>query len=109
MEAFCRTKPDNAEALTKLALLMLAMPEASERQPDLAVKAARLAYEADSQTAETAQAVAQVYFEIGDVDTAVAFQRRAVAAANILDLEAARDVLKFFETCKSLHAKGTPG
>ena len=81
----------------------------NNRQPDLAVKAAKLAYEADSEMAETIQAVAQVYFEIGDVDTAVAFQRRAVAAANVLDLEAARDVLKFFERCKSLHAKGTSG
>ena len=105
-ESFSRSRSDNAEALSKLGLLLLAMPNITDRQPDLAVQAAHLARQAAPKTAETMQAVAQVYFQIGDVDAAIDIQRQGVSVANMLDADAAREVLGFYETCRSLRAAG---
>jgi thiol-disulfide isomerase/thioredoxin len=103
---YINKRGDNAEAMAKLAALMLAMPELTDRQPDLAAKAAEASYKAPSRTSDSMQAVAQVYFEIGDVATAIRVQKEAVEAANKLDQRRAKEVLKFYETCKSLQAKG---
>jgi thiol-disulfide isomerase/thioredoxin/Tfp pilus assembly protein PilF len=112
VDTFIEARKNNAEALAKTAHLMLAIPNVSQRQPDLAVKAARAAYAADEKSFEIAQSVALIYFEIGDLATAKRYQQRAVElAANDPAAEDAKAVLKFFETCQSLHeapAQATP-
>ena len=90
--------------MAMIGSLMLAMPNMTDRHPDLAVQAVRLAGEAAPKDAEIMTAVAQVYFQIGDIDSAIKYQKKAIEASNVLDIDSAKESLKFFETCKSLHS-----
>jgi thiol-disulfide isomerase/thioredoxin len=107
VEEFITARQDNAEALAKTAHLMMAIPDMAQRQPDLAVKAARMALAADQTSFEIPQAAAMVFYEIGDLATAKRYQRVAIERASGPAAEQARAVLKFFETCESLHAPET--
>jgi tetratricopeptide (TPR) repeat protein len=103
-ESFIAARAGNAEALAKIAHLMLAIPDIRNRQPDLAVKAAKAAYSADDKRPEIAQAVAMVYYQIGDLPAALRYQQHALEIAKEGPAaDEAKVVLKFFETCKSLH------
>jgi len=103
-EKFIAARQSDAESLAKIAHLMLAIPNVSQRQPDLAVRAARAAFAANDKNAEVAQSVALVYFEIGDVASAKRYQQKAVdLAAGTPAADEAGEILKFFETCLALH------
>ena len=104
VKSFLETNKNNGEALAMIGSLMLAMPNMTDRQPDLAVQAVQLASKVAPKDAEIMTAVAQVYFQVGDIDSAIKYQKKAVEASNTLDIDSAREALKFFETCKSLHA-----
>jgi thiol-disulfide isomerase/thioredoxin len=107
VDRFIGKHADNAEALAKLASLLISMPQMPDRQPDLALRTARLAYNADSKDVGVIQTLALVCFEIGDVDRAIEYQRKAVKAANVLEVDDARQYLEFYESCKKLHASAS--
>jgi len=101
-EKFIESRAGNAEALVKIAHLMLAIPNMDERQPDLAVKAAQAAYAADSKSPDILQAIAMVYYQIGDLPAALRYQQQAVDHAEGDASTEAKSALKFFQTCQSL-------
>ncbi len=101
VEAFISKNHDKAEPLAKVAVLMLSMPDMTDRHPDLAAEAATLAAKAGFQDADVMTAVAQICFQMGNVDGAIVFQMRAVELSNVLDVEVARKAMRFYETCKT--------
>ncbi|MCB9851216.1 MAG: redoxin family protein [Phycisphaerales bacterium] len=101
-EDFIEKNKDSAESLAKVAHLMMAIPDITLRQPDLAIKAARMAYDKGSDNREIAQAVALTYFDVGDLKTAIRYQQHAVDVAEGQAAEDAKAVLKFLNTCQSL-------
>ncbi len=103
-KSFIQKHADNADALVKIGHLMLQLPDMAKRQPKLAISAAQSAIKADPNGVDTLQAVAQIYFQIGDLQTAMRYQRQALGTADEdlrTDIQA---VLDYFATCQSLHA-----
>jgi len=107
-DAYINTHKDNAEALAKIAHLLMAIPDITKRQPDLAIKAARLAYAVDGNSREIAQATALVHYEIGDLAAALRYQQRAVELAGSDDAAETTAVLKFLQSCQALHESAAP-
>lgn len=92
---------ENAETMAILSSLMLAMPEVTDRQPELAVEVANLSLASGSKNADSLQLVAQTFYQLGLVDSAITAQKQAVAVADEFDRKPATEVLEFFERCKS--------
>jgi tetratricopeptide (TPR) repeat protein len=95
---------DDAGALAKAAQLMMAIPDITQRQPDLAVRAAQMAAKVEPDSREVIQAVALTYYEVGDLATAMRYQHKAVELAKEKDeVDEAKAVLAFLENCKKQH------
>jgi len=95
---------DNGSALVKAAQLMMAIPDITQRQPDLAVKAARLAANVEPNNREIMQAVALTYYEVGDLATAMRYQQKAIDLAKEKEVvEEAKSVYTFLENCRKQH------
>ncbi|GJM25980.1 MAG: hypothetical protein DHS20C16_23950 [Phycisphaerae bacterium] len=92
---------DNAETMAILSTLMLAMPEVTDRQPELAIEAANMVLANAAKDAESLQIVAQTFYQLGLVDGAIRAQKEAVGIADEFDRKPATEVLEFFERCKS--------
>ncbi len=106
---FITKHADDSDALAKLAGLLMAMPDITDREPALALQAAEQAYKADGKDARVVQTLASVYFGIGDVDAAVNYQEKAVEVSNPLEQSEAREYLEFYKTCQKLAAKPASG
>lgn len=94
----------NAKTMAILSSLMLAMPELTDRQPELAVEAANLSLASESKSSFSLQMVAQTFYQLGLVESAIEAQKQAVAMADEFDAKPAQNVLTFFERCKSASA-----
>ncbi len=92
---------DNAQTMAILSSLMLAMPEVTDRQPELAIETANSAMASPSKDSLSLQMVAQTFYQLGLVDSAIKAQQAAVAISDEFDKKPASEVLKFFERCKS--------
>ncbi len=98
---------DNADAMQVLAESLLRIEGLDYRQPDLALRAAAVAYAAcnggDCSKVET---YARAVFAIGMVDRAIELQTKAVATSvGAKDKDARKRVLEYYRRCKALQSK----
>lgn len=108
VETYSKNHGDNGMGQAVLGNLLLAAPDIPNRLPDLAVQTARKAYQAAPKDPAVLEAVAQVYFQVANVDEAIRIQREAVALAPEDVAADARDTLSFYEACKALQSAPPP-
>lgn len=95
----------NAAAMIALATTLCEHEDYATRSPDLAISAAKAAYEASGQRDRAAVEIyARAMFQIGAVDRAASLQKDAVALATEGEREGPQRVLAYFELCKKLQA-----
>jgi len=109
VEGFVSKHADNVEALTTLSALLADVANVGERPMDLALAAAQAALRADGRNVVAIQTLARMRYLIGDVDGAIRLQKSALGLANILEVDDARSVLKYYELCKSLQGRASVG
>ena len=94
---------DNVQAMQRLANALLGIGDLRMRCPDLALKAAKAAYEASPRPdALTIAAYARAHYQIGELDRAITLQQDAVAVALDDRREEFKDILDYYRTCKKL-------
>ena len=93
----------NANSMSRLALALLRNDDYATRAPDLALRAAKSAYEASKKRDARAIAVyAQAVYQIGNLDMAITVQAEAVALASEGQRKNAQDILDYYKLCKEL-------
>jgi len=93
----------NERAMRRIADQLMNTGVLPDRVPDLAVKAARAAYErGDSRDAETAAIYARALYQVGAIAAAVEIQTKAVAAARGSLAEDFAAVLEFYKACQKV-------
>lgn len=93
----------NMLAMQRLAAALCANGDLSTRTPDLALEAAKAAYEASNERNATSIAIyARALYQIGDLDRAVALQKDAAALGDEADRKMLREILEYYSLCKSL-------
>jgi len=107
VEGFIEKNKSNGDAMQVLATMLLRIDEMDHRVPDLAIKAASLAFEScQGKDCDKIGTYARAVYQIGLVDKAIELQSKAIAAADGDDqLSEARRALDFYKACKSLQAK----
>jgi len=94
---------DNAKAMARLATALLGIEDYATRTPDLALKAARAAYNASKQRdSDALVAYAEALYQIGNLDEAIRVQTEAVALVASADRHEAQKVLDYYKQCKEL-------
>jgi len=94
---------NNAKAMSRLAVALLRNEDYATRAPDLALQAAKAAYEASKMRDAVAMAAyAQAMYQIGNLDKAIAVQTEAVALAHEDQQKQAQEVLDYYKLCKQL-------
>jgi len=95
----------NALAMTTLAITLCRIDDLALRMPDVALKAAKAAYEASKQNdLHAIEIYARASYEIGALDRAVSLQEQAVALAKGEEKDVSQNVLKFYNLCKKLQS-----
>lgn len=90
-------------AMRRLATTLCNIEDVSRREPDLALEAAKIAYEgSDRRNMDTIAVYARVMYQIGSLDRAIALQGDAVALATGPDEAIAKGVLDYYSKCKQL-------
>lgn len=95
---------DNPDAMLAMTHVLLDL-DIENRQPDLALRAARAALAKKPRDTDAASALANVAYQIGNIDQAIAIQQQAVGWANIIQRDDAGARLAYFERCKALHGE----
>jgi len=93
----------DAKAMHRLAVTLCGNEDFASRTPDLALEAAKAAYEASKQT-WAIEVYAKALYQIGNLDRAIALQQEAVSAAPDGDRPAAQGVLDYYQLCKKLQS-----
>jgi thiol-disulfide isomerase/thioredoxin len=94
---------DNVAAMERLAGSLLAIQDFSTRVPDIALKAAKAAYEASDRSRASAITIyAQAMYQIGHLDRAIELQKSAVASATDQERRDVERTLGYYEMCKQL-------
>jgi len=102
------THRGNGLAMARLASTLCNIEDLTARTPDLALEAARAAYDAsDRKDLQAATVYARVMYQIGALDRAIELQREAIAMAGDPDRAHLEDVLEFYHHCKKLQ-QATP-
>jgi len=95
----------NSAAMRDLAILLCEPDRLSRHVPDLALEAAKAAYEAkDPHEPGAAAAYARALYHVGHFDRAIALQEEVVKAVSESEQEDARSVLEVYKLCKQLHS-----
>lgn len=95
----------NAKAMNRLSRTLWSIADLQSRFPDLALEAAKAAYDASGKREATAiAAYAHALYQIGDLDRAIALQQDAVAVAIPDQREGIRAALDYYRKCKDLQA-----
>ncbi len=93
----------DATAMTRLAQVLCENPDFTTRTPDLALEAARAAYDASKQrTAAAVGVYGRALYQVGDLDRAISVQKEVLSLVSADDKEVAERVLSFYEQCKQL-------
>jgi thiol-disulfide isomerase/thioredoxin len=93
----------NVKAMQRLANAVLSISDLRRRCPDLALKAAKAAYQASPRPdALTIAAYARAHYEIGKLDRAIVLQEDALAVARDEEREEVKDILEYYRMCKKL-------
>ena len=107
IERHIEANKDDPEAMHVLASMLLRIDQLDQRQPDLALRAARIAYDAcEGGDCSKIDTYARAVFEIGMIDRAIELQTKAVAKADSDERRAELErVLDYFKICKTLQSK----
>jgi hypothetical protein len=90
-------------AMRRLAETLTAINDVNHRFPDLALEAARAAYETNKRPVAAAIAVyARALYQIGVLDRAIALQQDAAALAEGEEREYIKGTLEYYRQCKKL-------
>jgi len=93
----------NAKAMSRLAMALLRINDYATRTPDLALKAAKAAYDASKKRDSVALvAYARALYQIGSIDDAIDVQADAIALLNAEERREAQNVLDYYKMCKEL-------
>ncbi len=101
--AHIEANKDNAKAMSRMAIAMLRNDDYATRTPDLAVKAARSAYQASKKRdAMAIVAYARALYQIGALDKAIELQAEVIALVPEELRQESQEVLDFYKLCKDL-------
>lgn len=93
----------NAKAMQTLGNMLCSTPELTGRMPDLALEAAKAAYDAAGQKdARVIATYALAVYQVGSLDRAIALQQDAVAIAQDGERDEIRSVLDYYRNCRKL-------
>lgn len=96
----------NAKVMTNLAVTLCNNEDPTTAMPDLALRAARTAYEnASPRGADVTGVYARTLYQIGALDHAITIQGEAVKLAEGDSKDVAQKVLDFYRLCKELQSK----
>ncbi len=105
VDAHLKTNKNNGRAMRVLAATLWGTGDLSNRYPDLALQAAKAAYDQGRQREASSIAIyARALYEIGDLDRAIALQQDAVAVAGESERDEIRGALEYYRQCKALQA-----
>ena len=94
---------NHVEGMKRLAATLCDNPDLSTRLPDLALEAAKAAYDASKRRDASVLAVyARTLYQVGELDRAIELQTDAVAIANAEERKAAQAILDYYILCKQL-------
>jgi len=101
---------ENSNAMGVLALTLCRIDDFTLRMPDLALQAAKAAYDSSKQKDYRAsQVYARTQYEIGALDKAIKLQEEAITVASAENKDDAKDdakkILEFYQTCKKLQTQ----
>lgn len=106
IEKHISTNRDDTMAMSNLALALLSINEIPPRVPDLAVEAAKAAYDSTKGSdPATMMLYAQALYRIGNLDKAINVQNDAVALAIEPYKRDAQKTLDYYRECKQLQQK----
>jgi len=94
---------NNAKAMHLLAVTLCGNDDYASRTPDLALDAAKAAYEATKQS-WAIEIYAKALYQVGNLDRAVSLQQEAVSAATDSDRASVQGVLDYYLQCKKLQS-----
>jgi len=99
---------DNPLAMTTLALTLCRIDEYGLKTPELAIEAAKAAYDVTGgKERYTAEIYARTFYQIGAIDRAIELQEQAITAAPADQKAEAQLILDFYKKCKKLSAPGS--
>jgi len=93
----------NAKAMHVLAVTLCGNDDYASRTPDLAIDAAKAAYDA-SKLSWVIEIYAKALYLVGNLDRAISLQQEAVSAAPESDRAGPQGVLEYYQLCKKLQA-----
>lgn len=100
---FIQQNKSDASAMSTLSMALMGIEDFSARAPELAIEAAKAAYDASGKADALAIATyARALHSIGALDRAISLQEEAVSKSPDGQREEARKVLEFYQTCKRL-------
>ncbi|MBI4716743.1 MAG: TlpA family protein disulfide reductase [Planctomycetes bacterium] len=96
----------NTRAMQRFAAVLCLNDDLATRAPDLAIEAARAAYESGNpRDASVIATYALAVYEVGALDRAIALQEEAVSAAgDERETKETKAVLEYFKKCKELQS-----
>src|SRR3990172_7226006 len=93
----------DAKAMHRLAVTLCSNDDFASRTPDLALEAAKAAYEVSKQS-WAIEIYAKALYQVGNLDRAISLQQEAVSAAPDGDRAAVQGVLDYYQLCKKLQS-----
>jgi len=93
----------DAKAMHLLAVTLCGNDDFASRSPDLAIEAAKAAYEASKQS-WAIEIYAKTLYQVGNLDRAISLQQEAVSATLDADRVGAQGVLDYYLLCKKLQS-----
>ncbi len=107
IERFIERYAGNAQALGNVANLLLDIPEPTGRMPDLMMRAARAAYEADEgKSVYGLVTYARAAQQVGRLDQAIRLQKLAIERAPTAERAELTRVLEYYQACQELGQSG---
>jgi len=98
-----KTHGSNGKVMGRLAYTLCGICDVKNRFPDLALEAAKAAYEASrTPEARSITVYARALYQIGELDRAIALQQDAVAVADAEERGELKGYLDYYRKCKKL-------
>jgi len=98
----------NPLAMATLALTLCRIDDYGLKTPELAIEAAKAAYDITGGKEQyTAEIYARTFYQVGALDRAIKLQQQALAVAAPDKKKDAQSILDFYKKCKMLNASGS--
>ncbi len=102
------TNRANPLVMATLTLTLCRIDDYGLRTPELALEAAKAAYDTTGgKERYTAELYARTFYQIGAIDRAIELQQEAIAASSADQKAEATSILDFYKKCKTLAAPGS--